>query len=293
MREDESLAYLSAALGARKKKSIDFEGAIPLIFVVFIIVIALAKVGVIDLSWVPGLGSLLSSNELKILVISNSPSACTGALNPGVPLTCFFRLSPEAKRYNIIVEEYTTPDLWEITKKYDMVFLLKEEITNTFRENLEEYVARGGKLVIVGNGGSQVSLNQTLLTGIKDFPGWYEGRFDALMPAKGERVTVATSTGLSLLRMSGESSEKFFSLVPSMVPGVLLEVYSGNIQFYTLEAQPSTYVLAFKEVGLDQYRPAIIQKDYNIGTVLYLSWDPVYSNSQVMLWSLIRYLRGG
>jgi hypothetical protein len=291
---DPRLAYLSGMLGQEKKKPFShYEGAIPLIILLFLVVFALGKVGIIDLTWIPGVGDLFTPPETKVLVISNSTSLCTGPLNPDAPLLCWFRISTESKALNIVSEEQQSADFWVIDPSYRIVFVTREIISNTLREKLVEYVSNGGNVVIIGRGASQVYRNQTLLVGVKDFPGWFEGGFDTFIPVDGEVVTNSSVSPLTFIKTNEEPSRLFFSSVPGLTAGVPFEIYSGFTNVFSVQERPGTDTLAFREVNPDIYEPVIVQKAYNRGKVLYLAWNPVHSTTQTILWAVIEYLDGG
>jgi hypothetical protein len=295
MAVDPRLAYLSSMLGSEKKQSFShYEGAIPLIILLFLIVFALGKVGVINLTWIPGIGALFVQPETNVLVISDSASVCSGTLTPSTSLLCYLRISTQSKAMNIVADEQPTADFWEIDPTYKIVFLTREVISNTLRERLVEFVSNGGNVVIIGNGASQVHRNQTLLVGVKDFPGWFEGGFDTFVPVDGEVVTyTSVPSNITLIKTGEGPSEAFFSSFPGLTSGVPFEAYSSGTNVYSVQERSGTNTLAFRKVNGDVYGPAIVQKDYNMGKVLYLAWNPIHSTSQVMLWASIRHLGGG
>jgi hypothetical protein len=273
------LSYLSALSGKGKKH---YESALPIILVGIIVIIALGKLQIIDLGWVPGLGGFFGGGQVSVLVLSDVQNN---------PMTNTLRTATKAKELGILVDEELSQEVWDINKKYRMIFLAKAQISNRMRDELSKFVSNGGRLVILKDAGCDVSEGAVDPSAI--CAGWTEGGFVNLVPVDLVSASLSTLSSNFNITITSDGMAMFPQDVVG-VPGKPVSIQSGvaSPQYSQVsERSDSTRFAYFGEALGGTFNTAIVKKDVGMGKVLYTAWDPRESQNQNVLWWLVQYLK--
>jgi hypothetical protein len=273
------LNYLSALSGKGKK---NYESALPIILIAIIVIIALGKLQIIDLSWVPGIGGFFGGGQVQALVLADTQNSA---------LTNTLRTATRAKELGILVDEELSDEVWDISTDYRVIFLSKTSISNRMRTELGSFVSNGGRLVIIMDAGCQVSEGAFDPTAI--CPGWTEGGFSDLVPI--DLMAAAPGTLSQDFNITIETDG--MAMFPQDVVGVAgrtVQIQSGvaNPQYSQVsERSGATKFAYFGEALGGTFYTAISVKDIGVGRVMHVAWDPRESQNQNVLWWMIDYLK--
>jgi hypothetical protein len=273
------LNYLSALSGRGKKH---YESALPIILIAIIVIIALGKLQIIDLSWVPGIGGFFGGGQVKALVLADTQNS---------PLTNTLRTAPRAKELGILVDEELSSEIWDISTDYRIIFLTKAAVSNRMRTELGSFVSNGGRLVIVKDAGCQVSEGAFDPAAI--CPGWTEGGFSDIVPV--DLMAAAPGTLAQDFNITIETDGMV--MFPQDVVGVAgrtVQIQSGvaNPQYSQVnERSGATKFAYFGEALGGTFYTAITTKDVGVGRLMHIAWDPRESQNQNVLWWLVDYLK--
>lgn len=272
------LSYLSALSGKGKKH---YESALPIILIAIIVIIALGKLQIVDLTWVPGIGGFFGGGQVKALVLADTPNS---------PLTNTLRTATEAKEIGILVDEELSAEIWDISSEYRIIFLTKSAISNRMRKELGEFVSNGGRLVIIKDAGCQVSEGAFDPSAI--CPGWTEEGFSDIVPV--DLMAAAPGTLAQDFNITIETDG--MAMFPQDVVGTAgrtVSIQSGvaNPQYSQVSERSGAVKFAyFGEALGGTFYTAISKKDIGVGDVMHVAWDPRESQNQNVLWWMIKYL---
>lgn len=274
----EEQAFTPQGGGFKSKVKYHFEGLIPLILLVIVAVLAGAWIGLWD---IPGLDF---NRPAKMLVLGRPSQLTMEALNASKDLvrptyrdTDFLGITPE-----------------HMLSQYDMVML--DQTNSSFRpylsrqlgSALEEYVRKGGKLIIVGNSG-------ILRSDAPEVVGWRANMGD-IAPVECTADIRGVPSCLQPIRVNGTiyTLDYEHPIVEGIerVPAVPFE---GPIPFEVYDVAVHGNEIAYIQEGtdLDVYRAkwytGIVERRHLLGKVIYFNYDP--GLTRAILQNTIKYLK--
>ncbi len=261
------------------------ESVIPIILILVLAVFIAAKLGYLDLSSVPVVGSLFPQSYIRIAIIG-SPSA---------QLNDYLR----SEQYRLAGVSYAVPIRQEavyrgVLKNFDIIILQNSPICDrTARAEIANAVKGGKKLLVIGDACTQVSDDPTAA-------GWNVGigLMGDIMPVtwggnlfheRGQTLTVIKQGKFQII----DQENPIFNGI--LNHGVFEDTYTN------VYPNPNSNVLALiEEFG---GRPtsattyAIVESKgmFSAGKVMYFSFDPATVNPQGqyhLLLNTLLYLKG-
>jgi len=226
--QDMSAALAAAMLAAaqedeKKRQTYRYlEGLLPLILLVILGIFIAAKMGMIDLSFIPGF-----SKTIRVLILTDDPTApdITSLINvltyqypryQHIEVTKM-ALSPMRRIYASNLSDYKVVILYETKSKM---------LSLSQREELYKYVKNGGNLIVVLDSGTYMPKFDYYGTPGDTSPvwtGWKDKYMGAIMP-----VTCDTPTDCSL---SSTGSARIATLTPE-------HPIMGGMEFYPETGAP-------------------------------------------------------
>ncbi|MCX8189976.1 MAG: hypothetical protein N3F05_01980 [Candidatus Diapherotrites archaeon] len=275
----EEQAFAQQGGGFKSKVKYHFEGLIPLILLVIVAVLAGAWIGLWD---IPG----LDFNKPAKMLIIGKPSQIT--------LEALGVASKDLVRYTIRDTYYLglTPE--HMLSKYDMVML--DQTNSSFRpyisrqlgSALEEYVRKGGKLIIVGNSG-------ILRSDAPEAIGWRANMGD-ISPVDCTADIRGVPSCLQPIKVNGTiyTLDYEHPIVEGIerVPAVPFE---GTIPFEVYNVSVLGNEIAYIQEGTDMdvmranWYPGIVERRHLLGKVVYFNYDP--GLTRAILQNTIKYLK--
>jgi hypothetical protein len=172
----ENLAYLSMLGKGKKKKTAEHaEAAVPIILLFFVGILILGKLNVINLAWIPVIGSFFSPPELIVRIMADEGSHIDDTTND-----VFLLLqSASAKERGITVEGpmYLSEAYEGIFTGVNVLILSDfDEISLSVRDQIGQFLSQGGKLLIIGKAGSKDPADPLVV-------GWNLGAMGDYVPA--------------------------------------------------------------------------------------------------------------
>ncbi|MFH0715143.1 MAG: hypothetical protein V1847_05370 [Candidatus Diapherotrites archaeon] len=275
--EGSELPDLSMDSGIKSKIKYNLEGLIPVILILIIAFFLAARFGVITCS-TPILGPVacalpgLAPNPASVLIIGTPTTATMKVLNESKDLA-----NPVTIKTETALEH--NPEAY--LANYDIVILDQEaqaskEVSRQLGEAIQNYVSKGGKLIVVKNSGifrpaaadvlgwtanfGNIVPVECTTQGMSNTPSCLDS---AAVPVRGKLYPGAN--GFNHPIMQGYQDG-----VPSM-PGTTLSVM--NIFDVTL-APGAQEVAYLQDERNNAYYPAIVESPQLVGKSLYFNYDP-------------------
>ena len=254
----EEAGYVPPASGFREKVAYHFEGLIPLILIIIVAVLAGAWLGLWNIPYITRVG------PVRMLIIGQ-PSQLTQEVLDGAKDLVMYRLGnveslsvnpkPQLAQYDIIMLDQTN----SAQGPY---------ISRTLGEAIEDFVKKGGKLIIVGNSG-------TLRGDAPEVVGWLANLGD-IAPVECTLDKHNIPTCLQPIRIRGELIKLDFDH----------PIMEGIERVPALPGEPPLYVEVFdvaikgneiayiKDVDSTKWYPGIVERRHILGKVIYFNYDP-------------------
>jgi hypothetical protein len=250
-------------------KADDLKPEIVIIAVVFIVLV-LASFGFISLPFIS------QSNTIRVVVIGDDSTLFNILSNSTFTTNHIyaFQLSPDGAEYAL--------------KNFNVVILSGVQYCDMpLRQALASWVVNGGRLIVVGDACSLVQGDSRAI-------GWSIGinGLGGVMPVSyggwnGTDITYGNvQLGNANLQIQDFQSPVFGG---GVVPGTKNFAFSGNVTL--VKAGSKSNILAFvNSNGVQYYGIVESQGMFQLGKVIYFSFDPVYS--QILLYNTILYISG-
>ncbi|MEM4663294.1 MAG: hypothetical protein QXM75_04705 [Candidatus Diapherotrites archaeon] len=274
----EEQSFVSPGGGFKSKVKYHFEGLIPLILIVIVAVLAGGWIGLWD---IPGLDF---DKPARMLIIGRPSQITIDALNA----------SKDLVQYSIRDADFLGIDPEYMLSKYDIVMLdqtnssYRPYISRQLGSALEEYVRKGGKLIIVGNSG-------ILRSDAPEAVGWRANMGD-IAPVDCIADIRGVATCLQPIRVMGTiyTLDYEHPIVEGIerVPATPLE---GPIAFEVLDVAVRGNEIAYIQEGTDldvyhaKWYPGIVERRHLLGKVVYFNYDP--GITRAILQNTIKYLK--
>ncbi len=243
--------------GSLTSKLKNFEGLIPLILIGLIVVVGASMLGFVDLPFISKQG------PVNMLVIGSPSIQTQEILDEDRDLVV----------YTIRPAQSLTANPGEALGEYDVVMLdqsaqFDKTIPRVLGEALQNYVTKGGKLIVVANSG-------IARVGAPDVIGWKASLGD-VVPVECTRLPNGTPSCQQSVFVRGEIWRQDFDhpimrgieLVPALPELPLLELE-------TFEVSETGNTVAFiKSADTPQWYPAIVEKRLVLGKSVYFNYNP-------------------
>ncbi|MDD3084115.1 MAG: hypothetical protein PHP82_03770 [Candidatus ainarchaeum sp.] len=260
----------------------NLEGLIPLILLVIIGIASLNYFGVVDIPYLPK-----GSDHVQLLFIGE-PSLGEKVVLDNLSYMLTYRIR-DARTFGIGASEELS--------QYSMVILdqslTDKSVSVSLGEALENYVNKGGKLIVVQNSGiyQSVGLGGSVAT---DVVGW-KATFGNVMPAECVLgpTNVPTCAEGQEINVAGRIRRELFN--HPIMSGIELTPPEGQqpyqLRTFNIQANEGAKRIAYvQSEGTPMTYPAILEKkSFPFGTVIYFNYDPGYTPG--ILTNTIKYLQ--
>ena len=254
----EEQGYAPPAGGFRGKVAYHFEGLIPLILIIIVAVLAGAWLGLWNVPYITHVG------PAKLLVIGQPSQITQEALDSAKDIVTYRIRDMESLSVN------PTPQL----AQYDMIMLDQTNsaqgpyISRTLGEAIEDFVKKGGKLIIVGNSG-------ILRPDAPEIVGWLANLGD-IAPVECVLDKHNVPTCIQPIRIRGELIRLDYES-PIMEGIAKVPALPGeqplNVEVYNVAAKGNE-IAYIKDVDSTQWYPGIVERRHILGKVIYFNYDP-------------------
>jgi len=254
----EEQSYAAPAGGFREKIAYHFEGLIPLILIIIVAALAGAWLGLWNVPYITHAG------PAKLLVIGQPSQITQEALDSAKDIVTYRIRDMESLSVN------PTPQL----AQYDIIMLDQTNsaqgpyISRTLGEAIENFVKKGGKLIIVGNSG-------ILRPDAPEIVGWLANLGD-IAPVECVLDKHNVPTCIQPIRLRGELIKLDFDnpimegieRVPALPgePPLNFTVYNVAIK--------GNEIAYIKDVDSTKWYPGIVERRHILGKVIYFNYDP-------------------
>jgi hypothetical protein len=272
----------AAPVGGNAFSNFNLEGLIPLILLVIIGIASLNYFGVVDIPYLPQ-----GSQHMQVLFIGQ-PSLGEKVVMDNLSYTLTYRVRDAASFGNGASEELSQYDLIVLNQS-----LGDKSVTVALGEAVQEYVQKGGKLIVVSNSGIYQSVGFAGYTST-DVIGW-RANFDDIIPvecvlgpdsvpvcAEGQEINVVgriRRQDFDHPIMNGIELSPPVTSAPYTMAALDVQASEGakTIAYIQSENTPKSY-------------PAIVEKKaFPFGTVVYFNYDPGLTPG--VLTNTIKYLQ--
>ena len=270
---NEEAGYVPPAGGFKARLSYHFEGLIPLILILIVVVLAGAWLGFWDIPYIT------HSAPAKMLVIGQPSQETTAVLDDLKDLVQYRIRSADSLRIS--------PK--EQLAQYDIIMLDQSNstagpfVSRALGEAIRGYVKKGGKLIIVKNSG-------IFREGAPEIVGWLANMGD-LAPVECVPDKQNVPTCVQPIWVTGELIRIDFEhpimegieKVPALPgdPPLSVEVFDVAVK--------GNEIAYIKDLYSTKYYPGIVEKNLILGKVIYFNYDP--GKTPGILQKTIRYLR--
>lgn len=259
----------------------NLEGLIPLILLVIIGIASLNYFGVIDIPYLPK-----GSSHVQVLFIGE-PSLGEKVVLDNLSYMLTYRQRDARTFGNGASEELS---------QYDIVILdqslTEKSVSVSLGEAIQNYVSKGGKLIVVKNSGiyQNIGLGGAVAT---DVIGW-KATFGDIIPAEcvlgsDGAPTCQEGREISLVgRIRRQDYDHPIMMGIELTPAEGMAPYS--LQTFAIQANEGAKTIAYiQSEGTPKSYPAILEKKSIIGgKVVYFNYDPGYTPG--VLTNTIKYL---
>ncbi len=301
--QDLNALYAAAMLAAaeeeqRKKQTYRYlEGLLPLVLLIILGIFIAAKMGMIDLSFIPGF-----AKTTKVLILTDNPTAdeiqslikvltYQYPRNQRIEVATPMVLSPTRRIYASNLADYDVVILYEVQDK--MLSLMQ-------RQELYNYVKNGGDLIVVLDSGTYMPAFDYYGTPGDQSPvwvGWKDPYMNQIMPVMCENEAACTIDSTDRARIATYMPDhpvmggiEFYpeSKAPlsiRYIPGIVenkngttiadIEILSGT------EVSPSAIVTA-------TYPGIVVSTNILGGKVIYFNYEP--HKTPILLFNAIAWL---
>jgi hypothetical protein len=266
--EGSDVAGPAPTMGERLGKNINFEGLIPLVILVLVGILSLNYFNVVDIPYLPKGGSNIQVMVIgepslgQKVILDNSNYYLTYRVRDAD--TFYVNASEELSQYDIII--------------LDQSQLANKSINTVLAQAMQNYVQKGGKLIVVQNSGiyMNVGLGGAVAT---DVVGW-KANFGNIMPMECAPGTdnVPTCVDQQATTIVGRIIRQDFK--HPILEGIQQSPPEGQIPYtlrtFPVQANQGGKTIAFiKGEGVPKTYPAIIEKKaFPLGTIVYFNYDP-------------------
>lgn len=260
----------------------NFEGLIPLLLILIIILFIGTRAGFIDLP-IPGLND---KKPLRTLIVGEPSVDFISLLSQDKDMTVFRLRDPGS--LTVAPSSYLA--------KYDLVILDQtnspdKRVSRQLGEAIVDYVRTGGKLVTVLDSGILRSGGITGEGRAADVVGW-EATFDNIVPVKCDRTIGDVPSCTQQIQVVGRIWAE--DLEHPIMEGIeVAPAHPADPPYLllTFNVMPSGNQIAFiKDQQTTSYYPAIVENKLIIGKSLYFNYDPALTPG---IWqNTLEYLRG-
>jgi hypothetical protein len=260
----------------------NLEGLIPLILLVIIGVASLNYFGVVDIPYLPR-----GNTHVQLLFIGE-PGLGEKVVLDNLNYMLTYRVR-DARTFGSAASEELS--------QYDMIILNQlqtdKSVSVSLGQALENYVKKGGKLIVVMNSGihQSVGLGGAVAT---DIVGW-KATFGEIMPMEcvlGPTNVPTCAVGQEV-NIAGRIRRQAYE--HPIMRGVELTPPEGNppyqLRTFGIQANQGARTIAYiQSEGTPMTYPAIIEKkSFPFGTVIYFNYDPGFTPG--ILTNTIKYLQ--
>ncbi len=269
----EEQAYAPQPAGFKARLSYHFEGLIPLILILIVVVLAGAWLGFWDIPYIT------RAAPAKMLIIGQ-PSLETQAVLDD---------SKDLVEYRIMNADYLRVNPKEKLAPYDIIMLDQTNsagppvISRPLADALRDYVTKGGKLIIVKNSG-------IYRDNAPEIVGWLANMGDVApvecVPDKQNIPSCVQPIWVTgeLIRIDFEHPiMRGIEKVPALPgdPPLSVEVFDVAVR--------GNEVAYIKDLYSTKYYPGIVEKRLILGKVIYFNYDP--GKTPGIFQNTLKYLR--
>jgi len=272
----EEQPYVPAG-GFKGKIKYHFEGLIPLILIVLVIVLAGGYLGLWDIPYITKAG------PAKMLIIGRPSQLTFDALNS----------SKDLVHYQVRDDEYFGIDPEYMLSHYDIVMLDQTNsshrpmLSRQTAEAIEKYVRKGGKLIIVGNSG-------IMRRDAPEVVGW-RALLGDIAPVDCILDIQNIPTCLQPIRVRGQllTIDYEHPIVEGIerVPPLQEDAYDFEVFNVATKGNEIAYIQegTQSDVYHAKWYPGIVERRHILGKVIYFNYDP--GITPAILQKTIKYLR--
>lgn len=268
--------------GANPFSRFNLEGLIPLVLLVIIGIASLNYFGVVDIPYLPQ-----GSQHMQVLFIGQ-PSLGEKVVMDNLSYMSTYRVRDAASFGNGASEELS---------QYDLVILDQstgdKSVTVALGEAVQEYVTKGGKLIVVSNSGIYQSVGFAGYTST-DVVGW-KASFDDIIPVEcvlGPDSVPVCDQGQEINVVGRIRRQDYDHPIMNGIelsPPVTQAPYSMAVLDVQASEGAKTVAYIQSESTPKSYPAIVEKKSFPFGTVVFFNYDPGLTPG--VLTNTIKYLK--